>query len=55
MNKFELIEALNNLKCGDAPIVIRGESVVAGISDVYIDHDHTDDSEFVAIDLEERI
>ena len=35
----------------DMPVVVRGENVVSGISDVYIDFDHTDDSKFISIDL----
>jgi hypothetical protein len=52
---FELIEKLKSLDFGELEVVIRGENTVAGISEVYIDHDHTDDSSFIAIDLENEI
>ena len=49
---FELIEKLKSLDSDELEVVVRGENVVAGISDVYIDHDHSDDSPFIAVDLE---
>ena len=55
MNKNELIKKLNNLQCGDLRVVVRGENVVADISDVDIDSDHNDDSYFISIDLENEI
>lgn len=54
MNGSELIEKLRVLD-GELPIIVRGMDVVADISNVYIDHDHTDDSPFIAIDLEDEI
>ncbi len=33
-------------------VLVRGENVVAGIDGIYIDHDHSDDSPFLAIELE---
>jgi len=55
MNKFELIERLNDILCGDLPIVVRGEKVIADISDVYIDYDHGDEHPFISIDLENEL
>jgi len=55
MNKNELIKKVNNLQCGDLPVLVRGEDVIAEISDVYIDSSHSDDSEFISIDLENKI
>jgi len=52
---FELIEKLKSLDFDELEVIVRGENVVAGISDVCIDHNHTDDSAFIAIDLENEI
>ena len=53
MIKSELIKMLSNLDCGDIDVLVRGEFVVADISDVYVDIDHSNDSKFIAIDLDE--
>ncbi len=50
MTSFELIEKLRAL--GDLKLLIRGENVIADIGAVYRDHDHSDDSPFISIDLE---
>ena len=55
MEKLELLEKINSLKCGNLTVIVRGEDCVADISDVYVDNDHTDDSEFISIDLENKI
>jgi len=52
---FELIEKLKSLDSDELTIVVRGENTVAGISDIYVDHDHTDGSAFISIDLENEI
>ena len=52
MNKIELITKLNSLLCSDLPVLVRGENVIANISDVCIDSDHSDDSYFISLDLE---
>ena len=54
MTGFELIEKLK-IFTGELKVVVRGENVVADIRDVYIDHDHTDNSPFISIDLENEI
>lgn len=51
MNAEDLIEKITSLKCGNIPVIVRSENVIADILDVYIDHDHTDDSPFLSIDL----
>lgn len=52
MTVDELIEKLKNLDCGTLEIVVRGEDVVGGVADVYLDFDHTDDDPFVALDVD---
>lgn len=54
MNVSELMEKIRNID-GDIPIVVRGENVIADISSVYVDRDHGDNSEYLAIDLENDI
>ncbi|MCK5612840.1 hypothetical protein KAR91_63795 [Candidatus Pacearchaeota archaeon] len=48
----ELIEKLNRLD-GELELVVRGMDCLGGISDVYLDYSHTDDSPFVAIDVDD--
>lgn len=47
-------EVIRKLKSCDEEleIVVRGMDCLGGISDIYIDHDHTDGSFFIAIDIE---
>ena len=51
MNVSELMAKIIGLK-GNMPIVVRGEDVIADIASVYVDRDHSDESEFLSIDLE---
>ena len=52
MKAIELIEKLRDLD-GELNVIVRGMDVIADIDDIYIDHDHTDDSPFISIDLAE--
>jgi len=36
----------------DPDVIVRGEGVIADISDIYVDTDHSDDSLFISIDIE---
>lgn len=50
MKVFELADKVCGLS--DMDIVVRGEDVVADIAYVTVDHDHGDNTPFLAIDLE---
>jgi len=52
MEKIELLKKINSLKCDDLTVIVRGENCIADISDVYVDTNHSDESEFISIDLE---
>lgn len=54
MKATELIEKLRELD-GELDIIVRGLDVIGDIGDIYVDHDHTDDSPFISIDLENEI
>ena len=51
-----LSELLRKLSHFDAnlDVIVRGEDTIADISNVTEDFDHTDDSRFISIDLENR-
>ena len=51
-----LSELLQKLSRFDAnlDVIVRGEDTIADISNVTEDFDHTDDSRFISIDLEDR-
>ena len=55
MNKLELLKKINSLECGNLAVIVRGEGCIADISDVFTDIYHSDDSEFIVIDLENEI
>ena len=49
----ELLQKLSQLDA-NLEVIVRGEDTIAEILDVYEDSDHTDDSRFISIDLENK-
>ena len=51
MKVHELISMLLKVD-QELAVIVRGENIITEISEIYVDTDHTDDSEFLSIDLE---
>lgn len=50
----ELLQRLSQFDT-NLDVIIRGENIISDISDIYEDFNHTDESRFISIDLENDV